>query len=160
MATGVKAFGGGTGGVIIEAVLTRSPAPVRTINPAIPPGLEEIINKALDQDRDQRHQHAAELRDDLQRLERGADSGGRTAPSDPQFNTTWQRQEPSSTGEQEAQDLTARTGSYRSPRVPKTIDSLAVLPFDNISRDPEHDTSVTASRAVSSIFWPPSPNCA
>ena len=36
MATGRQAFGGGTGGMIIEAVLTRPPAPVRSINPAIP----------------------------------------------------------------------------------------------------------------------------
>src|ERR1700722_13931434 len=50
MATGRQAFSGGTGGVIIEAVLTRSPAPVRSINPAIPPKLEEIIDKALHKD--------------------------------------------------------------------------------------------------------------
>src|ERR1700739_2874957 len=53
MATGRQAFGGRTGGAIIEAVLSRSPVPARTINPDIPPRLEEIINKALHKDREQ-----------------------------------------------------------------------------------------------------------
>ena len=53
MATGRQAFSGGTGGVIIEAVLTRSPVPVRSINPDIPPRLEEIIDKALHKDQSQ-----------------------------------------------------------------------------------------------------------
>ncbi len=56
MATGRQAFGGGTGGAIIEAVLTRPPAAVRSINPDIPPRLEAIIDKALQKDREQRYQ--------------------------------------------------------------------------------------------------------
>src|SRR6202040_2886363 len=42
MATGRQAFSGGTGGIIIEAVLTRPPVPVGSINPAIPPRPEEM----------------------------------------------------------------------------------------------------------------------
>src|SRR5580698_2509339 len=75
MATGRQAFSGGTGGVIIEAVLTRSPASARSINPAIPPKLEEIIDKALHKDRAKRYQHAADVLGDLQRLKREIDSG-------------------------------------------------------------------------------------
>src|SRR5712671_1262953 len=43
MATGRKAFGGGTGGTIIEAVLTRPAVSVRSINLNVPPRLEGII---------------------------------------------------------------------------------------------------------------------
>src|SRR5262249_23264196 len=43
MATGKQAFGGRTGGAIIEAILTRTPAPVRSVNPEIPAQLEGII---------------------------------------------------------------------------------------------------------------------
>src|SRR5579864_8619134 len=75
MATGRQAFGGGTGGTIIEAVLTRPPASVRSINPDIPPRLEGIIDKALCKDRDQRYQRAADMLGDLQQLKRDADSG-------------------------------------------------------------------------------------
>jgi serine/threonine protein kinase/tetratricopeptide (TPR) repeat protein len=75
MATGQKAFPGGTGGVIIEAILSKAPRPVRTVNPEIPIELEAIINKAIEKDKEQRYQSAAELRTDLQVLKRGFESG-------------------------------------------------------------------------------------
>ena len=75
MATGQKAFPGNTGGVIIEAILSKSPPPVRTVNPEIPVELEAIINKAIEKDKEQRYQSAAELRSDLQVLKRGFESG-------------------------------------------------------------------------------------
>jgi len=75
MATGQKAFPGNTGGVIIEAILSKSPPPVRTVNPEIPVELEAIINKAMEKDKEQRYQSAAELRSDLQVLKRGFESG-------------------------------------------------------------------------------------
>ena len=125
MATGRQAFSGRTGGMIIEAVLTRSPVPARSINPDIPPELEEIINKALQKDRDQRYLRAADIHGDLQRLERGADSGRRATV---EFVSS----------EPRARNATAPS-SVRPERVSKTIDSLAVLPFENTSRDPEHE---------------------
>jgi serine/threonine protein kinase/Tfp pilus assembly protein PilF len=139
MATGRQAFGGGTGGMVIEAVLTRSPASARSINPDIPPRLEEIINKALHKDRDQRYQHAAEIRDELQRLERGVDSGWRLAQEDAGSvePSTASHLHPS--GEQSARNWATQTGALRQARVSKIIDSLAVLPFENASRDPEHE---------------------
>jgi len=75
MATGRQAFGGGTGGAIIEAILTRPATPVRSINPEIPPRLEEIIDKALSKDRDQRYQSAADICSDLKQLKLGIESG-------------------------------------------------------------------------------------
>jgi serine/threonine protein kinase/Tfp pilus assembly protein PilF len=142
MATGRQAFSGGTGGMIIEAVLTRSPVPARNVNPDIPPRLEEIINKALHKNREQRYQHAADLRTDLQRLERdtnsATDSGWRVAEgaeSAPLSITSHLR----STGKQTPRNSTAQTGARRPERVSKVIDSLAVLPFENASRDPEHE---------------------
>ena len=131
MATGRQAFGGATGGVIIEAVLTRSPVSARSINPDVPPRLEEIINKALHKDRDQRYQHAADIRTDLQRLERGPDSAWRVEESVPTSSTN---QSPST-----ARISTEPTGAQRTGRVSRIIDSLAVLPFENTSRDPEHE---------------------
>src|SRR6516165_263200 len=125
MATGRQAFSGRTGGMIIEAVLTRSPVPARSINPDIPPELEEIINKALQKDRDQRYLRAADIHGDLQRLERGADSGRRATV---EFVSS----------ERRARNATAPS-SVRPERVSKTIDSLAVLPFENTSRDSEHE---------------------
>jgi predicted ATPase/DNA-binding winged helix-turn-helix (wHTH) protein len=75
MATGQKAFPGGTGGVIIEAILSRPPAAVRSVNPEIPVELEAIIKKAIEKDKGLRYQSAAELRSYLQMLNRDLDSG-------------------------------------------------------------------------------------
>jgi serine/threonine protein kinase/tetratricopeptide (TPR) repeat protein len=139
MATGRQAFSGATGGTIIEAVLTRPPVPARSINPDIPPRLEEIINKALHKDRDQRYHHAADLRADLQRLERGTDSGWRAAEEESESVLVSTTSHLHSTGEQRARNSTTQTGALRPVRVSKIIDSLAVLPFENGSSDPEHE---------------------
>ncbi len=79
MATGQRAFPGGTGGIIIEAVLSRSPVPARKANPNIPVGLEVIIQKAMEKDKESRYQSAAELRADLQVLRREFESGHGTS---------------------------------------------------------------------------------
>ena len=75
MATGRQAFSGKTGGAVIEAILTRSPASVHSLNPEIPPPLEEIINKCLEKDRNLRYPSAAAVRSDLQQLKRVSESG-------------------------------------------------------------------------------------
>jgi len=75
MATGAVPFRGETSGVITEAILNRAPvAPVR-LNPELPAKLEDIINKALEKDRDLRYQAASDIRTDLKRLRRDTDSG-------------------------------------------------------------------------------------
>ena len=146
MATGRQAFSGPTGGVIIEAVLTRAPAPARNINPNIPERLEEIISKALHKDKAQRYQHAAEVRNDLQQLDRGSDSGWRSAAGStetmaarPTVAGEAESSHTGSSGPHTAQNVTTRTGAIRRERVAKIIDSLAVLPFENASRDPENE---------------------
>ena len=75
MCTGSLPFQGETSGVIFEAILNRAPvAPVR-LNSRVPARLEEIINKALEKDREVRCQSAAELKADLKRLQRDSVSG-------------------------------------------------------------------------------------
>ncbi len=75
MATGSRPFRGESTATVFDAILNKAPvAPVR-LNPDLPAKLEEIINKALEKDRNLRYQHAADLRTDLQRLKRDTESG-------------------------------------------------------------------------------------
>jgi serine/threonine protein kinase len=101
MATGRHAFPGATSAVIFEAILNKAPvSPVR-LNPKLPGELEQILNKALEKDRDLHYQHASDLRADLKRISRDAGSGrstGREAagddapaisPAAPPTRTSW-----------------------------------------------------------------------
>jgi eukaryotic-like serine/threonine-protein kinase len=75
MVTGAMPFRGESTAVIFKAILDGAPtSPVR-LNPDLPAKLEEIIDKALEKDRDLRYQSAGELRTDLKRLKRDTDSG-------------------------------------------------------------------------------------
>ena len=79
MATGQLAYPGRTAGIIMEAILNRAPTPANVMNSQVLPQLEEIINKAMERDRQLRYQSAAELRADLQRLKRDTVSGSVSA---------------------------------------------------------------------------------
>jgi serine/threonine protein kinase len=81
MATGAMPFRGESSGVIFNAILERDPVPPVRMNPDLPPKLEDIINKALEKDRNLRYQGAAEMRADLLRLKRDTESGKAPAPS-------------------------------------------------------------------------------
>jgi serine/threonine protein kinase/tetratricopeptide (TPR) repeat protein len=144
MATGVLPFPGGSSGEIFSGILEHSPlSPVR-INPKLTPRLEEIISKCLEKDRNLRYQHAGDIRADLHRLKRDAESGqvgtatelGLVPPRLRQAAiviagivlalgaVVWLSQ--------------AKLGRWLHPAAPR-IESLAVLPLENLSHDSEQD---------------------
>jgi serine/threonine protein kinase/Tol biopolymer transport system component len=81
MATGRTPFEGKTSAVVFQGILTGTPPRPTQVNAAIPPRLEEIIDKALEKDVDLRYQWAAELRADLKRLKRDTDASRGAASS-------------------------------------------------------------------------------
>jgi serine/threonine protein kinase/tetratricopeptide (TPR) repeat protein len=138
MATGSMAFKGNTTAVVFNEILTKTPtSPVR-LNPDLPDELERIINKCLEKDNSLRFQHSSDLQTDLKRLKRDS-SGESVAISAVPAATPAKR-------------------SYLWPIVgvgvvvllllalllpltvtapTEAIDSIAILPFENRSGDPE-----------------------
>jgi Tol biopolymer transport system component len=82
MATGSLPFAGNTSAVIFNSILERNPTPATQLNPALPPKLQECIDKLLEKDRDLRYQSAADLRGDLKRMKRDSEPNRVTAHAD------------------------------------------------------------------------------
>jgi serine/threonine protein kinase len=81
MATGKLPFSGATSAVVFHAILELDPVSPLQLNAALPPKLNEIIEKLLEKDRDLRYQSAADLRGDLKRLKRDVESGKKHSPA-------------------------------------------------------------------------------
>jgi eukaryotic-like serine/threonine-protein kinase len=139
MCTGTLPFRGETSGAVFDAILNRAPvAPVR-LNPDVPMDLERTVNKCLEKDRDLRYQHAADIRTDLQRLKRDTESGKTAATAE---EVEHKRPRLWSVG---AIAVLAAAGfiawRYLRPHGSgaPTIQSIAIMPFANASKDPEMD---------------------
>ncbi len=81
MATGQLPFRGDSSAVIFEAIMNRAPVATVRLNPDLPTKLEDIINRALEKDRNLRYQHASDMRAELQRLKRDTETGRMAAAS-------------------------------------------------------------------------------
>jgi serine/threonine-protein kinase len=138
MATGLPPYRGDTSGVIFEAILNRAPVPAGKVNPDLPPKLEEIISKALEKERDIRCQSASELRADLKRLKRDAESSSRasTLPQVPSRRRTWLMV---SSALAVILVIGAVLGlKFRRSQQSPAIDSIAVLPFANADANTDY----------------------
>ena len=145
MCTGTLPFRGETSALIFNAILERAPvAPVR-LNPDVPLQLEQLINKALEKDRDVRCQSAAELRADLTRFKRDTESGKNTPTVAEARTSTRSRRLLWRLVASGAAVLIVGAvflvwHSLRSRASDATpIHSIAVLPFANAGKDPEMD---------------------
>jgi serine/threonine protein kinase len=139
MATGMLPFRGDTSALIFDSILNRAPTQPVRLNPDLPPRLEDIINKALEKDREVRYQSAAELRADLKRPERDTSPVITNRPS----LGRWSRTRIMAT----VLALAATVGvlivgaQLYFARPAKRIGSIAVLPPENLSRNPDQEYS-------------------
>jgi serine/threonine protein kinase len=140
MATGVLPFRGESSGVIFKAILDGTATSAVRLNPDLPHKLEEVIHKALEKDRNMRYQSAAEIRTDLQRLKRDTEStkvSGIPASADkpPKRGKLWIA---GAVSFAVIGLIVAGAWHLRSGRTAQ-IDSVAVLPFANVSGDANAD---------------------
>jgi eukaryotic-like serine/threonine-protein kinase len=140
MATGTLPFRGETAAVISDGIMNSVPVPAVRLNPDVPPQLEEIINKALEKDRNLRYQHAADMRTDLQRLKRDTQSTRTVGiPASPDTSLKRRKLWVVLAACVAAIGLAAVGIWYlRSGRTAE-IDSIAVLPFTNGGGDANTD---------------------
>ena len=174
MATGRQAFEGGTMALLHDAILNRAPAPARSVNPLVPAELERILSKATEKDRDLRYQHASELRADLKRLRRDTTSSDRAAqtsaassvavpaadsPSDSAVVAGLARRHKKTLLISALVAVLVLGGigfgmySWRAPAADPVIDSLVVLPFENVggSSDTEYLSDGVAESLINNL---------
>jgi eukaryotic-like serine/threonine-protein kinase len=117
MATGKNPFRGESNAVIFDAILNRAPIAPMRLNPDLPLGLEEIIEKALEKDRELRYQHASEIRSDLKRLKRDTESGiSSVANEESESAAKRTTSRPSSSGKLRSASSSSRSGKISEVR--------------------------------------------
>ena len=147
MATGRPPFGGATSAIIFAAILRSDPPAPSLLNPSLPLEVEQMIQKALEKDREVRCQSAAELCAELKRLKRYSGSA-KVSPSEQQLGARSISLRSgrvlaiafivvlaATLGANFAGIRKALLGQPASPR----ITSLAVLPLNNLSSDSEQE---------------------
>ncbi len=135
---------------VLARILKEEPPAPRTLNPELPAKLEEIITRCLEKERDLRYQTASDLRADLTRLRRDTATGtpaAATRGAPPRAAHRKLRLAGMGFG---AAALLAlifllilkagliHRGSIAGTQ-PPGIHSVAVLPLENLSGDPEQE---------------------
>jgi serine/threonine protein kinase/tetratricopeptide (TPR) repeat protein len=145
MATGQRAFSGETAVDVHEAILNQTPTSVRERNSTIPPELETIINRAVEKNREQRYQTAAEMGSALKTL---ADRPVESESGRSRIPARWQWLAA-------AVALIAVAGiavglyrrSHRAPKLTEQ-DTIVIADFENKTGDPVFDDTLQQALSI------------
>ena len=144
MATGRRAFGETAMSRLIDAILHQSVVPPRALNPRLSTELERILLKCLEKSPDSRYQSLREFSVDLRRLLSSLTATAAPRPA-PLARQARRRTAVWSLGTVLVALVLAGLaiglwrGRTRSPSGPRAIQSLAVLPLENFSGDPQQE---------------------
>ncbi len=139
MVTGHAPFTKETPRETMLAVLETEPPPIRNYVSQVPDALQQIISKALRKDRTERYQSAHELLEALQNLRRGMEfkaALGRTTSARSRLRWTVMTAALLALAAIVAGIVMFSSARVRSTAAPEK--SIAVLPFENDSRDPDN----------------------
>jgi TolB-like protein/tetratricopeptide (TPR) repeat protein/predicted Ser/Thr protein kinase len=141
MATGRRAFGDELPTKLIDAILHRPPPPPGRLNPPLSPKLEDIILKCLEKNPENRYQSSKEVVVDLRRLVMPSTVAQAVAP--PQGRRHVVMAGVISVVLLAGVLVGLNVGNWRNRLLkrasPGRIESLAVLPLENLSGDPQQD---------------------
>ena len=146
MATGTRPFRGESTGAIFDAILNHAPVASVRLNPEVPAELERVIDKCLEKDRNLRYQHASDIRTDLQRVKRDADSGRVASTAEPAVTTArWKMLVPAA-----ALLALSVAGYFYFHRVPTLTekDTIVLADFENKTGDPVFDDTMRQGLSV------------
>jgi serine/threonine protein kinase/Flp pilus assembly protein TadD len=166
LATGKRPYPQETPSELIQAILHKQPELPRSLGAQISKGLERIIFKCLEKEPGNRYASAKELIADLSQLETG-DLSALTAgrPRRRAKRSLWQRPLPISVfvlgtaALMFALNIGGMRGFLKGGARTPQVQSLAVLPLENLSQDPEQkdfasvitDTLITELGQISTL---------
>jgi eukaryotic-like serine/threonine-protein kinase len=139
MATGRMAFTGTTSAVIFDSLLHKAPPSVTKVNPQLPAELDRTINKALEKDRGLRYQSAAEMLADLKRMRRDSSSARVEVALEPSKPAKRKMVVSAAYAVVIVALLVGATFLWRNRSDHREISSVAVMPFVNVSNDPNSE---------------------
>jgi serine/threonine protein kinase/tetratricopeptide (TPR) repeat protein len=165
IATGRLPFRGDSSGEICGAILYKEPVPPSQLNPHLSPGMEGVILRALEKDRELRYQSAADIRAELQRLKHASESerlpvagssseSTATAPAVGKDRTTVGRKKRglilTSLVVLAVAGVVAAALYYRPHKGQQLTakDTIVVADFDNKTGDPVFDDTLTTALTV------------
>jgi serine/threonine protein kinase len=157
MATGQRPFKGETPAALASSILRDDPPPVTALNHALPTDLDRIVSHCLRKDPERRYQTAKDLRNELEELRQQVVSGAVPVPPVAARPRRWPVALAAVTGLVILALAVVYGGRlwerFTGGAVPAAIRSIAVLPLENLSGDPEQEyfaDGMTDSRSPAS----------
>ncbi|WP_456429053.1 protein kinase domain-containing protein [Rhodocaloribacter sp.] len=161
MFTGERPFKGAYDQAVIYAILNEDPAPMRTVNPALPEALEHVVTLCLEKDREHRYPALADVLADLSVLREGASGTERSgAPATNGRRSGLRPGSPAAAARPARWRAVGLAGAallaalaLATPWLRQAIPGLggpalpaqrllAVLPFDNVGGDPSNQAFI------------------
>jgi serine/threonine protein kinase/Tfp pilus assembly protein PilF len=139
MLTGKVPFPGDYEQAIMYRILNEEPQPITSLRSNVPMELERIVKKAVQKDRSNRYQQVNELLADLRLLKKEVESGKRVEPlrqaAHPKIKRLYLY---GSVVVVAAAFVIGGLLLFHGPKE-EAIDSIAVLPLENLSQNPEQE---------------------